>query len=1685
MFTPDKEKNNAVKNPEKIKAMETKPETVELPESIPTPEEIYAQKLNMAAGRVSRVIDAQRVEELQASLAVGGEQEFSAPKPPLLTLRALFDIERQNPKGIFKSLKDKVQGVALRMKGAQNPEQFAVFSKYLEHNLTETKECEAVVDKTKEKETRQQLSKSGRTVRRSFEDFQDKEKACIKYEEKVPFHIRKKQIEQLDALLGKANDPVEIMERLQRLGFGINGHTFEYQADTLQGFIENSQIPQMLKLLQELGVKSQPRYFGKSKEQKKPAERNDVEEVEAMAGNQEFLSAMTPEVVAKMRALTEKTKLSLSIDKEVIEALFQIAKDPQMEKVFSELAVRDDTGFRFGEGKVPLFIRQLKKENLTDPLARMMDVVSASELLPGSLYGTLENEEKMQKSAEEVRLKMNSEFFKNLMDNPAEFEHLRRVSILIGCRLDEDSIKALNELNGVHPSAKEETMVMLSAMHESGVKLNRYNFKSCLEVIRQILTDKKAMERFLDPGFNNFLTNLCKASGQPLTFYDFRPGYSLNALTKLYDDQEARDLILSDRGAQLLKVIGKFDTDKIETYNALANVDGMPELISQLKAVYGYKPDQTYSLSTNHLTKLAQDAELKEKLFSEATVNFFEKLRKEYQLEFFISEVDELVALAEDSAFREKLESPANAEFIKTVGAHSVEKIKSLVNMDDKLKPVLSKLKIAFGYRVDFQQQGTELNDEKAVSSLAVDAEGQNKLFAPDIVARINRLKKFGYFYEISVSNLHKLSEVPDDTVAFIEQLSKRSGYSFRLADLPDIEKRKTDEKIFGILDVLKDFNYKFELFNFDTLSQLEKYPSEVIRQKLSLFKEFQQEYQFSSLHIDALITCIENNFTATDLADFDALDKKYLWQDHTMEIHSIPNLAFLRDHEKDIAKTIKQLEDCGMHGSNIYAVGHGERLQIIHDRNLFPQFKAVEGDAEMQFFIYNNTERIAAIEPEKRQAFIDIVLAIRQSPSQEIKRIQDQLTTELLKTDDPVDFYRQIEDIFIKNNLPTVGKIYKIFETLYSPSRVKRDLGQHNGSPLLESASARKRGYMIYQDLLRTHIRSGNRSLRSYAEVLEESEPLLIEADRVGVDKLDEDKRERLSYLLAKFNTLYVNSALGKHTSAEANDETDLKVGLNKIKQNLEVRERQSITQRVAEMYLKPIGLSSVSEMLEEMKTSKKKAHERGLQYAQESAGKPLELKSGDLLKGVDDRYIGSILQNGSVSKEFLGSSSSQDATPFDTDVSMVLPQDAEGGFAKAVQESMASGYGRILFAVKDRSQFNITRQQQKKQTEAADPSKLELFETGGGRHYGIRTGFPTTEIDFMIVQDSLFRDNEARSKLNNLYFEIAQNGYYIPVTDDRGNVIFTPENYQGLRKSFDGLERFDGDPLPVVENNPADNSYKEVFDLATKRKESQIKIMEIEENIRGSVKRALAKNKIKLRSKYDTSILGADLVETGSIGRQTNLDGDFDFDFALKLDAKDFPKSSKIAEDLKMNIVMAKDNSHLEQSGYYQLRAEGVTRIGDTNFDPPISVDIGFADRSELAVFDTQEALEERYEYIRQHNGQDAHEQVLANIVLAKKILKEAKAYKKLEDGGLGGVGLENWILANGGNIAEAFKSFLKTAKKDGQLTPLDEFKENYKIIDPGVNIKKHRHDDFVRNLTEQGYAKMVEAIENYLNR
>lgn len=434
-------------------------------------------------------------------------------------------------------------------------------------------------------------------------------------------------------------------------------------------------------------------------------------------------------------------------------------------------------------------------------------------------------------------------------------------------------------------------------------------------------------------------------------------------------------------------------------------------------------------------------------------------------------------------------------------------------------------------------------------------------------------------------------------------------------------------------------------------------------------------------------------------------------------------------------------------------------------------------------------------------KVFNNLFEGIKTSTSFELQKISDQLIPLLLESSQPEEALNKIKALFERNNLPDFGKKFRIFEILYltpekdGTTRFDREMKEASLladlSPTLQKSSKLRRLDTIYKDLLKINIESSDISLKNYLLVMQEGQVIFDKIESQGVESLTPTESRKVTRFLNRLNVLYENSLLGrqnKKTSTSLPEILDIKTRITTLKGDLQLKDGQKIVDRVAEMFVKPLGYNSIEEVLNHMDQVKQLSHSRNLSNPRVQDGQ-LEFNAGDLLKAMKDDVIGYVLQNGAVAGEYLGIGAASDKTPFDTDTGMVLEEDLTGDFSNTLRLSPAndSGYGNVIIVVKNHNQFNRTDKQENLDLKH-DRDKYELFNSRyhGDRHFGIRTGFPSTEIDAVILQQPLLNEGqESTLKREGIFFNIANNGFYIPVVNPEGKVIFTEADYNQYKLS------------------------------------------------------------------------------------------------------------------------------------------------------------------------------------------------------------------------------------------------------------------------------------------------------------
>ena len=634
-------------------------------------------------------------------------------------------------------------------------------------------------------------------------------------------------------------------------------------------------------------------------------------------------------------------------------------------------------------------------------------------------------------------------------------------------------------------------------------------------------------------------------------------------------------------------------------------------------------------------------------------------------------------------------------------------------------------------------------------------------------------------------------------------------------------------------------------------------------------------------------------------------------------------------------------------------------------------------------------------------------------------------------------------------------------------------------------------------------------------------------------MDKDTKANYDTLSTFAWHLATIYNSTLPGKehpyqlvHQQAAQGINDSLQTDFANLTSLIKPNSRYSLADRAVRYFVHFIGIKDLADAERYMDDAVKEADARNRKTAEYLAttSKP-KLRPGDLVKGMGGwssygiSNLDNIMQNGATSKEFLGDASWTDTTPLDTDLSIVLAKAIrDGTVSETLKHVFAYTFGGGLWAVLKRenangeSSFVVTRSGQDNTGEAdvvqaRKEGKPEAYYIGFDHpdHYGIRVGFSMSLVSFFITDDTkiknLFDDpSDARSDSTPVSevakLEIALNGFYIPIVDrDSEELIYTPDDYDTMRQQMSGLSYYrTGDYQFAPEDEldlPSTNVGKAVISstntIINELPASMAETDHKHEVINQAIKQAIT-NIPELNLSYKDYLDGdlteniVEMIDTGSTGRQTNAPGSGDFDYMARLDRSilnDPTKKQQITDALLTAFGRENDGSAIV-NGNLRLKQVSIDGLAE-----PVDIDITFAQKTNKVQYPTDAALADRLDNIK-NQSETKYQQVLANIIYAKQFLKAAGAYKPRRSpeakgiGGLGGVGIENWVLQHGGSFKQAARDFLDVADS---CSSFEDFCAHYPVWDYGENhkgIRSKPHDNFVAdNMNPEGYERMTEAL------
>jgi len=183
-------------------------------------------------------------------------------------------------------------------------------------------------------------------------------------------------------------------------------------------------------------------------------------------------------------------------------------------------------------------------------------------------------------------------------------------------------------------------------------------------------------------------------------------------------------------------------------------------------------------------------------------------------------------------------------------------------------------------------------------------------------------------------------------------------------------------------------------------------------------------------------------------------------------------------------------------------------------------------------------------------------------------------------------------------------------------------------------------------------------------------------------------------------------------------------------------------------------------------------------MQVAADTGSVHMLLPEGALTHGIDARVMELMLETGNLSGELLGSSGRTDGSGIlGVDVSKVLVADTEDFDTKYRRlNNLSYGDVHVVYGSYDN-----------------EDRKPYVGGVIGEDHELVRVGIASTEITAMIVKYGASADQ--------LKSDIARKGFYIPLLDQEGNILFEPEEFDKMRVFYHTLDER-GYPSQVVDN-------------------------------------------------------------------------------------------------------------------------------------------------------------------------------------------------------------------------------------------------------------------------------------------
>lgn len=173
------------------------------------------------------------------------------------------------------------------------------------------------------------------------------------------------------------------------------------------------------------------------------------------------------------------------------------------------------------------------------------------------------------------------------------------------------------------------------------------------------------------------------------------------------------------------------------------------------------------------------------------------------------------------------------------------------------------------------------------------------------------------------------------------------------------------------------------------------------------------------------------------------------------------------------------------------------------------------------------------------------------------------------------------------------------------------------------------------------------------------------------------------------------------------------------------------------------------------------------------------LKLEEGDYFHGTGIDRLSDILHSGNLAAEAIGKNANKDAWPFHVDFSRVASYDSGHETERILMGSIASdhAFGSYVQGDREQSDSNLGIFLVIKRRNSNFEKGIDYLAGEDQKHGMFFAGVPSTATDAIVLKD-------ANVALRTVVKEVVRNGFYIPVYDISGELLFTPQDYDSMKR-------------------------------------------------------------------------------------------------------------------------------------------------------------------------------------------------------------------------------------------------------------------------------------------------------------